>query len=159
MSNAGAPKTPHYLKVLKGTDRSDRAPKSELTGGLEKLPPPPRSFDKFEKKEYKRLGDSAISLGILYEIHLPELEYIAELFALSTKLKSQSKRQKIPNLEIIKSSTSGKISSWIEDPYLKKAREYKREALKLWRSFGGSPADLEQLTLKQADNESEDWNK
>lgn len=160
MSKAGRPRKADYLKLLEGTYRPDRAAKTTITGsGLEELPDPPSRFDQYEKREYRRLGAAALKLGILYEVHLPELEYIAELMADAAKLLMNGKRAKTKLLTVERSSKTGNITSWKSDPYRSEARKLKREALKLWRDFGGSPRTLEELTLNTNEEDSEDWTK
>ena len=62
---------PNQLKRLRGTDQPIRMRDELNIEKINKIPVPPKHFNKAARKIYKTVGDTLVSLGILTEIDFP----------------------------------------------------------------------------------------
>ena len=87
MSDAGRPAKPTKLKVLNGTDRTDRVNEKEpKPKEVKKVPDPPWFLDYYAKKEWKRVAPHLIEVGLLTEADISTFQDYCEVHAHCVRL-------------------------------------------------------------------------
>lgn len=90
---------PNQLKRLRGTDQPIRMRNELNIEKINKIPVPPKYFNKAARKIYKTVGDTLVSLGILTEIDFPAFVAMCEeygtYYELTIELKTVPMRAKM----------------------------------------------------------------
>jgi P27 family predicted phage terminase small subunit len=77
------------LKLLRGTQRSDRRPKKTAGEVLARVPPAPPDMSPFGIAEWRRLAPIAVELAVLTRADLRGFALLCEVLASETQLRDQ----------------------------------------------------------------------
>ena len=90
---------PNQLKRLRGTDQPIRMRDELNIEKINKIPVPPKHFNKAARKIYNTVGDTLVSLGILTEIDFPAFVAMCDeygtYYELTIELKTVPMRAKM----------------------------------------------------------------
>lgn len=139
---AGRKPTPNALKKLKGTNQPARMRDEIDLGTITRIPPPPKYFNKWAKREYKTVATRLAAIRILNEVNIAMVAaYANEIgkYIEAEEMLSQSGR-----LEISKDD-NGNILKITRLPLDKMASEYLSNANRLAVELGLTPASASRV--------------
>jgi P27 family predicted phage terminase small subunit len=139
---AGRKPTPNALKKLRGTDQPVRMRDEIDLGIITHIPPPPKYFNKWAKREYKTVAARLAAIRILNEVNIAMVAaYANEIgkYIEAEEMLSQSGR-----LDIAKDA-DGNILKISRLPLDKMASEYLANANRLAVELGLTPASASRV--------------
>lgn len=134
---AGRKPTPNAVKKLKGTNQPVRMREEPNFGSVIKIPPPPKYFNKYAKREYKTVSARLLALNILNEVNISLVAAYA--LEIGKYYEAEEKLSDVGRLDIAKDA-DGNILKISRLPLDKMASDYLANAKALAVELGITPA-------------------
>ena len=134
---AGRKPSSNALKKLKGTAQPVRLREEINLGTVTRVPPPPKHFNKYAKREYKTVTNRLKALNILNEVNLILVASYAN--EIGKYYEAEEQLVKVGRLDISKDA-DGNILKISRLPLDKMASEYLANAKSLAIELGITPA-------------------
>ena len=127
------------LKLISGTSRRDRLPRSDPSLRLTEPPPPPSHLSERAAAEWNRLAQELVAAGVLTGGDLRSLELLAETLALEAEMRTliAAEGATIPSA----SGDGGRKGH----PALKIATDARAQAIRLLEGFGMTPSSRQRV--------------
>lgn len=138
---AGRKPTSNKLKELKGTNQPSRMREELDLGTITKVPPPPKYFNKYAKREYKNVATKLIAQNILNEVNVVLVaayaNEIGKYYAAEEELSKDASR--------VITQHSAQSSKEVRNPLDRMATEYLDNAKRLAIELGITPASSSKI--------------
>ncbi|MBV8589794.1 MAG: phage terminase small subunit P27 family [Acetobacteraceae bacterium] len=125
------------LKLISGTSRRDRLPRSDPTLRLTEPPAPPSHLSERAAAEWNRLAQELVAAGVLTGGDLRSLELLAETLALEAEMRTLIAAEGAT----IPSGEGGRKGH----PALKIATDARAQAIRLLEGFGMTPSSRQRV--------------
>jgi P27 family predicted phage terminase small subunit len=128
---------PDALKVVSGTARRDRLPRSDPSGRLLKPPRPPAHVSELAASEWRRLAADLVESRVLATGDLRGLELLCQALVLESEMRSIIAAEGAT----ISTAEGGRKAH----PALKAAMEARAQAIRLMQEFGLTPSSRQRV--------------
>lgn len=134
---AGRKPTPNAIKKLKGTNQPVRMRDEPNFGTIVKVPPAPKYFNKYAKREYKTVCARLLTINILNDVNIALVAAYA--LEIGKYYEAEEKLSEVGRLDISKDA-DGNILKISRLPLDKMASDYLANAKSLAVELGLTPA-------------------